>query len=66
MGLDTKIDWPPDRRSTHNFNIDFELLLSHLTVAVVKSEKLVAEAGESSETQRKGNVRCWKPIPRNG
>jgi hypothetical protein len=29
-------------------------------------EKLVAEAGDSSGTQRKGNVRCWKPLPSNG
>jgi hypothetical protein len=28
--------------------------------------KLVAEAGDSSGTQRKGNVRRWKPLPRNG
>jgi hypothetical protein len=26
-------------------------------------EKLVAEDGDSSETQRKGNVRHWKPLP---
>jgi hypothetical protein len=35
-------------------------------VSVVRSEKLVAEAGESSGTQGKGNVRCWKPLPSNG
>jgi hypothetical protein len=29
-------------------------------------EKLVAEAGDSSGTQRKGNVRRWKPLPSNG
>jgi hypothetical protein len=28
-----------------------------LSVAVVRSKKLVAEAGDSSGTQRKGNVR---------
>jgi hypothetical protein len=28
-------------------------------------EKLVAEAGDCLETQRKGNVRCWKPLPDN-
>jgi hypothetical protein len=33
-------------------------LLSQLGVGVVRSEKLVAEAGDSSETQRDGNVRC--------
>jgi hypothetical protein len=36
-----------------------------LRVAVVKSEKLVAEAGDSTGTQRKGNVRFWKPLPSN-
>jgi hypothetical protein len=29
-------------------------------------EKLVAEAGDSSGTHRKGNVRSWKPLPNNG
>jgi hypothetical protein len=28
--------------------------------------KLVAEAGDSSEAQRKGKVRRWKPLPSNG
>jgi hypothetical protein len=28
--------------------------------------KLIAEARDSSETQRKGNVRRWKPLPSNG
>jgi hypothetical protein len=32
-------------------------LLSHLGVAVVSSEKLVVEAGDSSGTQSEGNVR---------
>jgi hypothetical protein len=36
-----------------------------LRVAVVRSEKLVAKAGEISGTQRKRNVRCWKPLPIN-
>jgi hypothetical protein len=31
---------------------------SHLRVVVVRSEKLVTEARNSSGTQRKGNVRC--------
>jgi hypothetical protein len=35
-------------------------------VAVLRSEKLVAEAGDSSGTQRKGNVRYWKPLASNG
>jgi hypothetical protein len=36
---------------------------SQLRVAVVRSEKLVAEARDSSGTQRKGNVHRWKPLP---
>jgi hypothetical protein len=28
-------------------------------------EKLVVEAGDSSEAQRKGNVRRWKPLTNN-
>jgi hypothetical protein len=35
-------------------------------VAVLISEKLVAEAEDSSGTQRKGNLRHWKPLPSNG
>jgi hypothetical protein len=34
-------------------------------VALVRSEKLVAEEGGSSGTQRKGNVRSWKPLASN-
>jgi hypothetical protein len=37
--------------------------LSQLRVAVVRNEKLVAEVGNSSGTQRKGNVRRWKMLP---
>jgi hypothetical protein len=37
-----------------------------MTVAVVRNEKLVAETGDSSGTQRKVNVRRWKPLSRNG
>jgi hypothetical protein len=40
--------------------------LSQLRVAVVRSEKLVSEDVNSSGTQRKENVRRWKPIPSNG
>jgi hypothetical protein len=29
-------------------------------------EKVVVEAGDSSETQRNGNVHLWKPLPNNG
>jgi hypothetical protein len=38
-------------------------VLTELRVAAVRSEKLVAE---SLETQRKGIVRSWKPLPSNG
>jgi hypothetical protein len=31
----------------------------------VRSEKLVAEAGDSSGNHKKGNVRRWKPLPSN-
>jgi hypothetical protein len=41
-------------------------LLCRLRVAVVRSEKLVAEDGDSPGTQRKGNVRHWKPPQSNG
>jgi hypothetical protein len=27
---------------------------------------LVSEAGGSAGTQKKGNIRCWKPLPTNG
>jgi hypothetical protein len=37
-----------------------------LRVAVVRIEKLVAEVGEISGTQRKENVCRSKPLPSNG
>jgi hypothetical protein len=37
-----------------------------MRVAVVRSEKLVAEVGENSGTQRMGNILRWKPLPSNG
>jgi hypothetical protein len=37
-----------------------------LRVVVVRSEKLIAEAGDSSGTQRKRNVHHWKPLPSDG
>jgi hypothetical protein len=37
-----------------------------LRVAVVMSEKLIAEARDSSGTQRKMNVCLWKSLPSNG
>jgi hypothetical protein len=39
---------------------------SRLRLSVVRSEKLVAEAGDSSEIQIKEIVRRWKPLPSNG
>jgi hypothetical protein len=41
-------------------------LLCRLRVAVLRSEKLTTEVGDSSGAQRKRNVRRWKPQPRNG
>jgi hypothetical protein len=41
-------------------------IVYQLRVAVVRSEKLVAEAGDSSGIQRKGNVRRWKQLSSNG
>jgi hypothetical protein len=43
-----------------------EAFSRQLRVTVVRSEKLVAEAGESSGTQRKENVHRLKPLPSNG
>jgi hypothetical protein len=43
--------------------------LDNLWVSGVVSyccEKLVAEVGDRSGTQRKGNLRRWKPLPGNG
>jgi hypothetical protein len=31
----------------------------------MRIEKLVAEAMSISRTRKKGNVRCWKPLPSN-
>jgi hypothetical protein len=36
-----------------------------MRVAVVRNEKVVANAGDSSGTQRKGKVRLGKPRPSN-
>jgi hypothetical protein len=35
-------------------------------VVICCCKKLIAEARDSSGTQRKGNVICWKPLPSNG
>jgi hypothetical protein len=40
--------------------------LSQFIVAVVRNEKLVAEDGDTSGTQRTGKSRCWKPLSGNG
>jgi hypothetical protein len=40
--------------------------LRQLRVSVVRSEKLAAEAADSSGTQRKRNVRFLKPLLSNG
>jgi hypothetical protein len=29
-------------------------------------EKLIAEGKDSSRIRRKGNICCWKPLPKNG
>jgi hypothetical protein len=43
-----------------------EKLLSQLRVAVMRSEELLVENGDSSRTQKKVNARRWKPPPSNG
>jgi hypothetical protein len=50
----------PAQTCSQNCSLATSLLLSvhtTVTVVVVRSERLVAEAGDSSGTQRKGNVR---------
>jgi hypothetical protein len=44
----------------------FSSQLSLWRIVVVRTEKLVAEAGESSGTQRKVDVSRWKPLPSEG
>jgi hypothetical protein len=39
---------------------------SWLVSECVSRRVAVAEAGDSSGTQSKGNVRGWKPLPSNG
>jgi hypothetical protein len=55
-----------DRKGSFEKRFLVELWLSQLRAAVLRIEKLVAEVKESSSTQRKGNVRHWKPLPSNG
>jgi hypothetical protein len=52
-------DWLTDRQSQCDLTW---LELSQLTVAFVWSEKLAAEAAESSRTQRKREICSWKRI----
>jgi hypothetical protein len=59
------VRWPPAREDVSP-GAEERPLLSQLRVAVVRNEKLIAEAGVISETHKEGNVRCWKPLPRNG
>jgi hypothetical protein len=44
------------------FNVDFDLM----RFSVVRSEKLVAEAGDTSGTQMKGNFLHREPLPSIG
>jgi hypothetical protein len=55
MGLGAKTNWLAVNRLSQS-NSDSE----------VRSEKLVAEPGDISGIQRKGNVIRWKPLPSNG
>jgi hypothetical protein len=43
-----------------------EAFSRQLGVTVVRREKFVAEAEESSGTEMKGNIRRLKPLPSNG
>jgi hypothetical protein len=49
----------------YNEDYWFNCWLSQLRVGVVRSEKLVAEVGDSSGTQGMGNVDRLKPLPNN-
>jgi hypothetical protein len=65
MGLGTKNHFADEEGQQQVSSLSVSQL-SQLRVAAVRSEKLVAEAGDSSETQRKGNVCRWKPPTSNG
>jgi hypothetical protein len=43
-----------------------QLLVELVEGCSCELEQLVAEAGDSSGTQRKGNIWYWKPLPSNG
>jgi hypothetical protein len=49
-----------------NFISDMLWNVSQLRVTILRIEKLVAEAGDTSGTQKKRNVRHWKPLQSNG
>jgi hypothetical protein len=57
--------FPWQRENTQYWKRRF-LCCRQLKVSVVRSEKLFVEIGDSSGTQRKGNVRSCKPLPSNG
>jgi hypothetical protein len=57
------------RRQTGRLTVGLTLTLTWVVESVEScssKKKLIAEVGDSSETQRKGNVRRWKPLPSNG
>jgi hypothetical protein len=69
MGLEeteVRNDCAGEGQQQLNRPADRPIDLSQLGVSVVRSEKLVAETGDSSGTQRKGNVNRWKPLASNG
>jgi hypothetical protein len=47
-------------------NLLVSQLLILLRVAVMRSKKPLTEVEDSSGTRRRGNIRCWKPLPING
>jgi hypothetical protein len=62
MWLDTKTYWLTDRQSQCDF--DFDLAVSRESLQADRQLRVAeAEAEDSSGTQRKGNVHCWKAQP---
>jgi hypothetical protein len=59
------VRWPPACEGM-SLGAEERPLLSQLKAAVLRSEKVVAEGGDSSGPQRNGNVSRWKPLPSNG
>jgi hypothetical protein len=68
--LNTKTDWPTERRSEHNFHTDIELQLVRGLLGFSRCELLLLEAGSWGRGQsgnlEEGNIRRWKPLPSNG